>query len=52
MARVEFKLDKFRFNRSVGKNCLSNGVVDAWSRLGSDVMGGNKIDTFKNALDD
>ncbi len=46
-----FKLDKFRFNKDIGKNWLTNRIVDEWSRLGSHVVSGNTINTFKKRLD-
>ncbi len=46
-----FKLDKFGFNRDIGKNWFTNRVVDEWNRLSSHVVSGNTIDTFKKRLD-
>ncbi len=46
-----FKLDKFRFNKDVGKNWFTNRVVDEWNRLSSHVVSANTIDTFKKRLD-
>ena len=46
-----FKLDKFRFNREIGKNWFTNRVVDEWNRLSSHVVSANTIDTFKKRLD-
>ena len=45
-----FKLDKFRFNREIGKNWFTNRVVDEWNRLSSHVVSANTIDTFKKRL--
>ncbi len=44
-------LDKFRFNKDIGKNWFTNRVVDEWNRLSSHVVSGNTIDTFKKRLD-
>ena len=46
-----FKLDKFRFNKDIGKNWFTNRVVDEWNRLSSHVVSANTIDTFKKRLD-
>ncbi len=46
-----FKLDKFRFNRDIGKNRFPNRVVDEWNRLSSHVESANTIVTLKNRLD-
>ncbi len=34
----EFKLDKFRFSKDIGKNWFTNRVVDEWNRLSSHVV--------------
>lgn len=36
-----FKLNKFRFNKVIGKNWFTNRVVDKWNRLGNRVVSGN-----------
>ncbi len=46
-----FKLDKFWFNKDIGKNWFTSRVVDEWYRLSSLVVTGNTIDTFKRRLD-
>ena len=46
-----FKLDKFRFNRDIGKNWFTNRVVDEWNRLSSHVVSAKTIVTLKNRLD-
>ncbi len=46
-----FKLDKFRFNKDMGKNWFTNRLVDEWNRLGGHVVGANTVDTFKKRLD-
>ncbi len=46
-----FKLDKFRFNKDIGKNWFINRVVDERNRLSSHVVSANTIDTFKKRLD-
>ncbi len=46
-----FKLEKFRFNKDIGKNWFTNRVVYEWNRLSSHVVSGNTIDTFKKRLD-
>lgn len=46
-----FKLDKFRFNRDIGKNWFINRVVDEWNRFSSYVVSVNIIVIFKNRLD-
>ncbi len=45
-----FKLDKFRFNKDMGKNWIANRIVDEWNRLSSHVVNANTIDTFKKTL--
>ena len=47
-----FKLEKFRFNKDIGKNWFINRVMDEWNRLSSHVVSANTINTFKNRLDD
>ncbi len=46
-----FKLDKFRFNKDIGKNWFTNRVVDEWNRLSGHVVSANTIDSFKKRLD-
>ncbi len=47
-----FKLDKFRFNKDIGKNWFTNKVVNEWNRLSSHVVSGNTMDSFKRRLDE
>ncbi len=46
-----FKLDKFRFNKDIGKNWFTTRGVNEWNRLSSHVVGANTVDTFKKRLD-
>lgn len=46
-----FKLDKFRFNRDIGKDRFPNIVVDEWNRFNSHVVRADTIDIFKKQLD-
>lgn len=44
-----FKLDRFIFNKDVGKNWSTSREVDEW-RLGSHVVSASMVDTFKKRL--
>ena len=46
-----FKLDKFRFNKDMGKYWFTNRVVDEWNKLSSHVVSANTLDSFKRRLD-
>ncbi len=46
-----FKLNKFRFNKEIGKNWSTNRVVDKWNRLSNHVVSADTIDTFKKRPD-
>ena len=46
-----FKLDKFRFNKDIGKNWFTNRVVDEWNGLSTHVVSANTLDSFKRRLD-
>ncbi len=46
-----FKLEKFMFNKGIGKNWFTNRVVDEWNRLSGHLVSANTIDTFKKRLD-
>ena len=46
-----FKLDKFKFNKDIGKYWFGNRVVDLWNRLPPAVINSNSIDSFKTWLD-
>ena len=49
--RNGFKLNKFRFKKDIGKNCLTNRVVEEWNKLSKHVVSAGRIDTFKKRLD-
>ncbi len=44
------KLDKFRFNKDIGKNWFTNRVMDEWNRLSIHVVSANTMDSFKRRL--
>ena len=46
-----FKLDKFRFQKEIGRNWFGNRVVDEWNRLPSDIIAAPSLDSFKHRLD-
>ena len=46
-----YKLDKFRFNREIGRNWFTNRVVDEWNGLSGHVVGAESISSFKRRLD-
>ena len=45
-----FKLDKFRFRKDVGKNVVTNRVVEEWNRLNKHVVSSWTVDTYKKKL--
>ncbi len=49
--RNGFKLDKFRFNKDIRNNCLTNRLEDEWNRLNNHVVSTSTIETFKKILD-
>ena len=46
-----FKLDKFRFQKEIGRNWFSNRVVDFWNRLPSEVVNASSMNSMKLKLD-
>ena len=47
----EFKLEKYRFNKEMGRNWFTNMMVDDWNRLSQQVVSAKTIGSFKRRLD-
>ena len=47
-----FKLEKYRFNKEIGRNWFINMVVVDWNRLSQQVINAQTIGSFKRKLDD
>ena len=46
-----FKLEKFRFRIEIGRNWITNRVVDEWNRLSNHIVSAEKMKSFKRRLD-
>ena len=47
----DFKLDKFRYKKNIGKNWFTNKVVEEWNKLSKHAVSARIVDTFKKRLD-
>ena len=46
-----FKLHKFRYGNDIGKNWLSNSVVEEWNKLSKHLVSAGTVDTFRKRFD-
>ena len=46
-----FKLEKCRFNNQIGRNWVTNRMVDDWNRLSQQIVSAKTIGSFKRRLD-
>ena len=47
-----FKLEKCRYSKEIGRNWLTNRMVDDWNILSHQVVSAQTIGSFKRRLDD
>ena len=47
-----FKLEKCRYSKEIGRNWLTNRMVDDWNILSHQVVSAQTIGSFKSRLDD
>ena len=46
-----FKLDKFRFQKEIGRHWFGNRVVNEWNKLPREIVSAETVVSFKNRLD-